>query len=65
VRRGDSRPSLKPPIKGFKTLEGVKQLHPHLAHRLAGFGKLFGVSNCEFDSINRYASLVCHLKFDC
>jgi len=63
MQRGDSRPSLKAAIQGFKTLKGVKQLHPRLAHRLAGFGELFGVSDGEFDSVNRNAGLVGHLKF--
>jgi hypothetical protein len=64
VRRCYSRPGLKPAVQGFKTLEGVKQLHSPFPHRIAGFGKLFGVSEGEFYSINRDASLVCHLKFD-
>jgi len=49
---------------GFKTLEGVKQLHSRLAHRIAGFSKLFGVSDRESDPINRDSNLVCHLKFE-
>jgi len=64
VRRGASRPSLKAAIKGFKTLEGVKQLESGLTQRIAGFNKLFGVSDGEFDSINRDASLISHLKFN-
>jgi hypothetical protein len=64
VRRGTSRPSLKPAIKWFKALEGVKQLGSRLTQRIAGFNKLFGVPDGEFDPINRDASLIGHLKFD-
>jgi len=64
VRRGDSRPSLKATVKGFKTLKGVKQLHSGLPRRIAGFTKLFGVSDGESDPINRDSNLVCHLKFE-
>jgi hypothetical protein len=64
VWRGNLRPNLKPAVKGFKTLEGVKQLHSGLAHRIAGFRKLFGVSYGESDPINRDSNLVCHLKFE-
>jgi len=64
VRRGDSRPSLKATVKGFKTLKGVKQLHSCLPHRVAGFTKLIGVPDGEFDPINSDASLICHLKFE-
>ena len=64
VRRGDSRPSLKAAVQGFKTLEGVKQLHSGHPRRIAGFTKLFGVPDGESDPINRDSNLVCHLKFD-
>jgi hypothetical protein len=63
VRLGGSRPGLKPAVKGFKTLQGVKQLNSGLAHRIARLSKLFGVSDGKFDSINRDATLVGHLKF--
>jgi hypothetical protein len=64
VGRIDSGPSLKATVKGFKTIEGVKQLHPGLPYGVAWFAKLFGVPDGEFDSINGDASLICHLKFD-
>jgi len=44
--------------------EGVKQLESSLTQRIAGFNKLFGVSDGEFDSIIRDASLISHLKFN-
>jgi hypothetical protein len=55
---------LKPAVQGFKTLEGIKQLHSSLPRRFAGFTKLFGVSDGESDPINRDSNLVCHLKFE-
>ena len=64
MRPGVSRPSLKPPVQGFKTLERVKQLHSRLTHRMAGFRKLFGVPDGEFDPINRDSNLICRLKFE-
>jgi hypothetical protein len=64
VGRIDSGPSLKATVKGFKTLEGVQQLHPGLPNGVARFAKLFGVPDGEFDPINGDASLICHLKFD-
>ena len=59
---GNSRPRLKSAVDGFQAVEGVEQLHSGLPHGLAWFGELFGVSDCKFDSINRDASLICHLK---
>jgi hypothetical protein len=64
VRRYNSRPRLEATVKGFETLEGIEQLHSRLAHGITRFGKLFGVSDGEFDSINGDASLICHLKFN-
>jgi hypothetical protein len=64
VGGGNSGPSLKATVKGFKTLEGVKQLHPGLPHGVAWFAKLIDVPDGEFDPINGDASLICHLKFD-
>jgi hypothetical protein len=64
VGRCHSRPSLEPAAQGFKTLESVKQLHTRLPHRIAGFTKLIGVSDGEFDPINRDPNLICHFKFE-
>jgi len=64
VGRDDLRPRLEAPVKGFETLEGIEQLHSRLVHRITRFGKLFRVSDGEFDPINSDASLVGHLKFN-
>jgi len=64
MRYGYAGPSLKAAVKGFKTLEGVEQLHSGLPHGVAWFTKLIGVLDGEFDPVNRDASLVGHFKFD-
>jgi hypothetical protein len=64
VRRGDSRPSLKATVQGFKALQGVKQLHASVPHCIARLTKLIGVPEGELDPIYSDSGLICHLKFD-
>ena len=61
VRR-DSGSSLKAPIQGFEPLQSIQQLQAGLSHVNAGLRKPFRVLDREFDSINRNAGLIGHLK---
>jgi hypothetical protein len=53
---------LKAPIQGFEPLQSIQQLQAGLSHVNAGLRKPFRVLDREFDSINRNAGLIGHLK---
>jgi hypothetical protein len=64
VPAGHSGPHLKAAVQCFKAFECVEQLQSCLTHGVAGHSELFGVPNCELDSVNRDAGLIGHLKFN-
>jgi hypothetical protein len=49
--------------KRFQVFECIKQFQAYFMYRLAGPGELLCVLDCEFNTVDRDASLVSHFKF--